>query len=348
MSKPSILVVKLGAIGDVVLSLPMLHMLRKTYPETHITLMIGQASAALLEHDPDIDKLWIVDENDFWQKRLGSLLKILWSLQRRRFQTVYILHWSALFHGFFWLAGIAERIGFSREGRAFRLTRQVPYYEGDAAHHDADLYASLIQGPIDHPLSPHIILTDFERAEAERLWQTLEAKPGQRRVVMAPGGGHNAKLVMPLKRWPAASFSELTQRLDKDNMCVVVAGSREEKTLLESVQPMAERNVAGKLSLRQTAALIATSHLFVGNDSGLSHIATAVGKPSLVFFGPTSPQGKQARGVAQKILYRREACSPCYRFGYAPPCPYQMKCLTQISVSEAQEAIRELMGHRVP
>jgi lipopolysaccharide heptosyltransferase II len=336
----SVLIVKLGAIGDVVLSLPMIQATRAAHPGARVTVMIGQASAPLLKENTAVDDVWVVDENDFWKKRLRRLLQLFLEVRSRRFSQVYILQWSSLFHFFFWLAGIPKRVGFSREGQSFKLTHSVPYFEGDARHHDVDLYLRLVGSASG---APTLAITSMERIQGEARWGAFDRSKTRPRVVMAPGGGHNAKLVMPLKRWSAAHFSALAKKLEKEwNAIVLLAGSSSEKTLLDSIGLPTEQNLAGHLDLRDTAALIATAGLFIGNDSGLTHIAAAVGTPSLVFFGPTSPYGKESRVTPQRILYRQEPCSPCYRFGSAPPCPYDMKCLTQISPDDAWAAVETL------
>jgi len=348
MKPATILICKLGAIGDVVLSLPMLQALRAREPQARITFLVGRAAAPVLEKNPAIDDLWVIDENDFWKKRFYALIKIFLAIRKHSFDRVYILQWSSLFHAFFWLTGIPERIGFSRDGHAFGLTCSVPYYEAHSAHHDVDLYQSLVDISLESVRSPQLVLLKEEVESAEARWKKLGAQPGQRRIAIAPGGGSNAKLVMPMKRWPLEHYKTLIQKLRAEqNALVILLGSEEERTLLEQTNVPSEINLAGQLSLRETAALIKQAHFFVGNDSGLAHIASAVGTASVVFFGPTSPHGKKARGTPQQILYRQEVCSPCYRFGHAPACPYELKCLTQIKPEEAMNAIERLSAAKV-
>jgi|GEM_PF-456814 len=345
---PDILVFKLSAIGDIILTTPILPALKEKYPGTRITFMAGREAAPLLENHPDISEIWTVDQMIFWNKKIFSLFRLLREIRRRSFDQVYILHWSPVFHFFFWLSGIPERYGFAREGKSFRLTRGVPYTEADASRHDVNQYLSVIgeefapAGSVTR--TPRLYFNENERAEVCRLFESLPSDAVF--IAIAPGGGNNPKLHMPQKRWPAENIAELIKLLLKDkNRFILIIGDKSERDLLDRWLAPNEHinNLAGRFNLRQTALVIEHSHLFIGNDSGLLHMAGALGIPSLSFFGPTSPSGKIPEWTRMQTLYTGEPCSPCYRFGHAPACPYNLKCLNNISVQTAMKAVSELL-----
>ncbi len=330
------------------LSLPALELLREEHPKAHITLLVGQACAPLVQDHPALNRLWVIEERLFWQKKVVALVRLAWQLRQQRFDQVYILHWSPLFHRFFQLIGIPVRWGFARDAHAQALTRSVPYVEGGSAAHDVSQYIAAVSERhvvSGQPLrQPRIVLSDAEKEAA-----SMRIKHAGYTLVVAPGGGNNAKLFMPQKRWPAKRFAELAERLileERVSLCVV--GDASEAALLEPLHQKYPEHVtmlAGALSLRETAAVIAVCRLFIGNDSGLFHIAGAVGTPPIVFFGPTSPHGKMPLWLAHRLLYSQEPCSPCYKHGSAPPCPYDLKCMEHISVSQALAATTDLLHH---
>jgi len=350
MKRETALIVKLGAIGDVVMSLPVADAIKKESPACRITWLIGSRAAALIEGHPSIDELLVIDENDFWKKRLFSLFKLLWTVRQRHFDRVYLLHWSTLFHVFFWLAGIPDRHGFARGGKSFGLTRSVPYGEGTGAPLQVNQYLSVVSGayPQDNQvrLTPHLVL---EPTLESSVLKTMRTRfPDRAWITMAPGGGNNPKAQMPERRWPVSSFSQLAQELIREtSYAILILGDRSESQLLDALGPdMAPHflNLAGALTLKESAVLIKHSLLFIGNDSGLLHVAGAVGTPNLSFFGPTSPVDKVPVWTRYRVLYRSEPCSPCYKFGVAPPCPYHLKCLTQISPDQALAECKALLA----
>jgi ADP-heptose:LPS heptosyltransferase len=201
-------------------------------------------------------------------------------------------------------------------------------------------------GKVERP--PVLHFSAAERTafdERSRGWRSPSEGPW---IAVAPGGGNNPKLVMPQKRWPKEQMSELVARLvEREKATVFLLGDRTERALLEGLAERSPHQVvllAGELSLRETAQLIEKCRLFIGNDSGLLHVSAAVGRPSVSFFGPTSPHGKIPEWVPHRVLYTKEICSPCYRYGSAPPCPYDLRCLRNITVDQAEAQVRELLG----
>jgi len=343
-SPKKILIVKLSAIGDVVLSTPVAEALRRDFPDARIDWLVGRAASPLVEHNPYVDRIHAIDEHIFWRKRLVALASLFRMLRRERYDAAYILHWSPWFHLFFWLLGVPFRAGFARDGRSFKLTRARPYVEADAQRHDAAQYLSLVSDGA-RPERPRLFFSAEESGALDRLLRGRGADDLKRSVAIAPGGGNNPKLFMPQKRWPARYFSELVRRLlvDSYTASIFVVGDADERALLEATIVDARVMImAGTLSLRQTALLIQRCGLFVGNDSGLTHVAAAVDVPTVAFFGPTSPAGKTPFWSPQSTLYAEEPCSPCYRYGYAPPCPYALRCLETISPDQAMAAIQKL------
>lgn len=345
----NILIVKLSGIGDVVLSLPALHAIRQANPGAKISFLVGSAPAPLLFNHPDVDDVLSIDDTIFWRRKFLGLYELFRQLKKRQYTSVYIFQWSVWFHFFFYLMRIPQRYGFARGGRSFALTKSMPYTEASGIH-DATQYLSVVsedylqQDARNIPPEIH-----FNRKDEEILCQSLSRTSAARYatwITVAPGGGKNAKLFMPQKRWPARNFSQLILRLLQDeSTAVFLVGDESDGELMKEYGLPSDRVIsfAGQLGLRETGLLIQRSRLFAGNDSGLLHIAGAVGTPSLSFFGPTSPSGKLPVWAPHRALYTQEVCSPCYHYGAAPDCPFELKCLTNISVDSAWNAAKSLL-----
>jgi heptosyltransferase II len=346
-----VLIVKLSAIGDVTLSTPVAEALRRQYPGAEIHWLVGEKAAPLLQNNPHVDRLILINENIFWRKKFLALSELFFQLKFERYQKVYILHWSSWFHLFFRLMGIPERIGFARDGRSMGLTQSFPYVEASETAHDVTQYLRLASPTVSF-IKPSLFFTEDEISTLEnsvKQWMPAGVcrSPGEGGwIAIAPGGGNNPKLFMPQKRWPAERFVALIRLLFKDDpgLRIFLLGDDSESDLLGSEFAKDSRVVqlAGRLSLRQTALLLQQCRLFIGNDSGLLHLAGALDIPSISFFGPTSPAGKTPFWTKHAVLYTKEPCSPCYKYGEAPPCPYSLKCLYNISAESALEAARRL------
>ena len=158
-------------------------------------------------------------------------------------------------------------------------------------------------------------------------------------VVVFPGAS------VPDKRWPLERFGELSEKINESGYEVVVVGGVGDVDLAEQI---AERcggmNVAGKTSLPQVARIILGAELFVGGDSGLMHLAVAVGSKTVSLFGPSNPAKWGPRGVGHRVVSQKLTCSPCSRFGTIPECYYDYRCIKEITVSDVLRAVEGLLG----
>src|SRR5579872_1896416 len=121
-----ILVVKLSAVGDVILAGYSFQTFRKQWPQGHVTLLTSHRTAPLLLNNSSIDRVHAIDETIFWKKKWGLLWQLFRDLKTEQYDAVFMMHWSPAFHVFFWLMGVPHRIGFEREGKSWRLTRKKP------------------------------------------------------------------------------------------------------------------------------------------------------------------------------------------------------------------------------
>ena len=155
---------------------------------------------------------------------------------------------------------------------------------------------------------------------------------------MAPGAAYG-----PAKRWFPERFAAVADRLAGRFSCpVVLFGSAGDRASTEAVQSAAKStliDIAGKTNLGDAIALIARCDLFVTNDSGLMHVAGALGVPTVAIFGSTNPQTTYPLGERTLIIRRPVDCSPCLK----KECPTDFRCMDLVTVDEVyDESIRLL------
>lgn len=374
-----ILVVTLADLGDALLTTPALQALRDAQPTAHISILTTPVGAAALRDLPLYDELLIFEKQRFNSPRAllqPSSLRYGWQLWRQlrqeRYNACLVLHHLTTWFGTLKYAALSLASGASQRygldnGRGFFLTDRLPD-AGFGAWHQAEYWLALV-GLLD----PHTT-TSTATYLPQVAPGTLKTNhlPGERSrpiIALHPGSGAFA----PARRWPVTRFAALADALIEDGAQIVLVGGAEEaalrQQLLHAMQhAQAVIDVGGRTELEQLARLLEDCDLFVGNDSGLAHLASSVGTAVVALFGPTDPRawgpyGGMAWGPAQQFANGVEvlhsgphralkaaiACSPCiYRgHGLGTPngCP-DRTCLLRIDVSQALAVIRQRLAEQ--
>jgi ADP-heptose:LPS heptosyltransferase len=170
-------------------------------------------------------------------------------------------------------------------------------------------------------------------------------------IAIAPGGGASWGVEAQLKRWPEEKFQALIDKIiEKYSATIIIVGDLSEKNLFVNLNT--DKNIAnltGNTSLGQSAAVISKADLFIGNDGGPLHMAVALGKKTISFFGPVASEvyGPYPPDERRHIVLRRGLeCSPCYRGFRLSPCGRSRECLESIDVNEAVSALNGLLINR--
>jgi heptosyltransferase-2 len=238
------------------------------------------------------------------------------------------------------LAGIPRRVGHASDHRGWLLTDTMPYLPNGRRPHRAESFLSLLGLVWPNP--------QFERSlrynpgadailAADALLATRHIPADKRIMGIAPGAAQ------PNKRWRAERYAEVCRRwLKMDNTVVVIVGGERDTPACDAVASSERRdrlyNLCGGGSLPLVAAIIGHCRIFVGNDSGLSHLAAAVGIPVVVVSGPGDPSevapfAKHALTVKKPLF-----CSPCYRNTcYRKDHP--LECQDLVTVDDVWEAV---------
>lgn len=328
-----ILIFKPGAIGDIIMSTPLVRQLRKNFPKSTIDYLVGKKAKPILENNKNINQLISFDENIFYRKQWRDYLNLSLFIRNRKYDVIFVLNKHKLYNLTALIWGIPKRIGFDRSGEGIFLNYKVPFY--GARHHifyNLNLIAGLGVKPNYNDWMPEIFLTPKEKNFAQKFWQ--ENKLTREKVIgICPGGGANIKNKEEIRRWPSIKYIELIEKLERENFKVILIGGASDqdiaKSILEKVNCF---SLVGKTSLLEAGAIIAKCHSLICTDSGLMHLASAVNERVISIFGPTNPLEKAPLHKKSQWIWKPEVgCSPCYDLkGRFPKCK-DRKCLNLIS-----------------
>lgn len=301
-----ILVVAPSWIGDTILAQPLLALLKRKHPDAWIEVLAPDWSAPLLERMAEVNAVII---NPFGHGELGFSARR--ALGRRLasadFSGAYILpnSWKSALVPFF--AGIPCRIGYRGEARYLLLNER---HRLDVVAHPqlVQRYAALA-GPLPAILPRPDLSSTVEQQNAVRM--TLNLTQDAAPVIFCPGAEFG-----PAKRWPAQHFAALARLIATPRNPVWLVGSTKDVAVGEEIAAAAggaALNLCGRSSLEQAIDLLASARCVVSNDSGLMHVAAALGRPLVALYGSSSPTYTPPLSPRAKIVSKNLSCSPCFK-----------------------------------
>jgi heptosyltransferase-2 len=318
---PRVLVVAPNWIGDALMAQPLLARLHEKIPGLELDVLAPAWVAPVARRMPEVEE---VIEVPFRHKalQLGARWKIGRELKARGYDQAIVLPntWKSALVPLF--AGIPVRTGYVGESRYGLLN--VLHRKNKAAmplH-----YARLSELPGKEPReplpTPHLNVDPQEIEAARRRFRVQG-----RYIVFCPGAEYG-----PAKRWPY--FAELSRRLPKEQ--TLLLGSANDR---EAAEGILGRNLVGETTLDEAIALIAGAHYVVTNDSGLMHIAAALGRPQIALFGSSSPRHTPPQSSAARVLWLGIECSPCFQ----RECPLgHFRCMREMPVETVLKEIQNL------
>jgi heptosyltransferase-2/heptosyltransferase-3 len=281
-------------IGDVVLATATLAALRRGYPGAHLTWAVGGWSKGAVEHHNLLNDVLDTGTEALPVRSLGGLWRFVRQLRAGRFDLAVSLVRSPLMSLAVWLAGIPYRAGLDSAGRGFGYNIRTPV-NPDQPRHEAEIYLDVARAlRLDTTgCYANVPVREPEQA-AVRDWLAHQGMVGAFMVVN-PCGGRNPGMVMDSKRWPPEHFAALADRLSVLlGVGVVLLGGpgEHDRQIVAHVKThmrVAALSAVGSLSFWQIAALAKLSRLYIGNDTGLTHLAAAAGGPTVMILGPSDP-----------------------------------------------------------
>lgn len=330
MEIKNIVVIQTAFIGDAVLTLPLLQVLHKKFPDSHIDIVVTPRSKDLFTNHPDIREAIAFDKRGK-DRGIPGLFRMAKHLRSRSYDLALIPHRSVRSAGLAMLAGVPNRIGFNRSAGRFLFTSSVKY-RSDL--HEIDRNLSLL-APLGLPPVrlelPHLYPTESDQKRVDRLLIELEIGSPERLVAIAPGTIWNTK------RWLKERFASLAVNFDEAGYEVILIGGSDDESLCSSIQALGQSSrvydASGALTLLQSAELIRRCKVLVCNDSAPMHLATAVGTPVVAIFGATVPAfGFGPTGPFDAVVETSGLkCRPCSIHG-GDKCPIKtFDCMNDIT-----------------
>ena len=331
-----ILVIAPSWIGDTILAQPLLTRLHQQHPGLVIDVLAPAWCAPLLARMSEVRR---VLDNPFGHGEFNLLARwrLARSLRTEAYDTALVLpnSWKSALLPFF--AGIPRRIGYTGEARYGLLNCRHtldPLAHPQLAERYLQLAESPGKTPDGPPPLPHLSATpEQQRAARAALGLPVAAQA----VVFCPGAEYG-----PAKRWPSHHFATLAQRLGSPAEPVWLVGSAKDAALGDEIAQLAQGsalNLCGRTSLQQAIDLLAGARLVVSNDSGLMHVAAALGRPLVALYGSSSPAFTPPLSPHAKILSLQADCSPCFK----RVCPLgHFKCLEDLSAESVLQQIENM------
>lgn len=344
-----ILVVRLSAVGDVIRTLPAVKAIKEFNPSTSITWMVEEPSKALVESQPEIDEV-ILFPRQRWSEGIKSLQR-LWRttqevlafvkrLREMRFDLVLDFHGILKSGLISFFSGSRQRIGFdrrsSREGNFLFSNIRVSLPRGRISRFERNF--SLLRGmglevqPKGYPLFIPLEDREYIKAFFEKL------SPPMRKPSIAIHPGTSPKTLY--KRWPPDKYAHLADRLVRElRATVLFTWGPDELEWVKRIQgQMKESSLIGPqtTSLTRLGEVYRYCDLFIGGDTGPMHVASMMGIPVVVIYGPTDPIVNEPFGLHRKV-FKEVGCNPCRDRS----CK-SLKCLEAVSVEDVFKETKEV------
>jgi len=331
-----ILVVLHGSIGDVTRALPLANVLRRGFPKAKLAWAVEPPSLPLVDNHPAVDEVILFDRSRWWFQ-LGAFLgriragrfDLVLDLQRH-LKSGIVSRWT----------GAPHRLGFHRlDCKEFNWVfnnHHIPAIGSGISKLSHYLKFAEYLGLVAEPVEWKLALSPEEQVTVDRY---MEQIPGGFATLFVGTRWES-------KGWFPAQISACAELIrQRYGLGVVLLGSQQDATLTKEVKRFCDQAVidwVGRTSLKEAIGIIARAQVAVGPDTGLMHIAAAVGTPVVSLWGATSPHRTGPYGFEDLVIEGRASCSPCYR----KHCPIGRICMQSIGIEEIMAKIETALSRK--
>ncbi len=327
-------------VGDAVMTLPALEAVRENFPKSRITVIARPWVVPVFENHPAINDLLVYQKHDKLPDNISEIRTLINKIRKNKYDLAVLFQNAFEAALIVYLGGVKSRLGFDSDGRGFLLTHAVKRKEKIFAVHQVEYYLSILKsvGLEAKSRNPVLHISKKDSAQADALLEINGINRNDFLLGLGPGA-----IFGNAKRWPVERFAKIGDwAAEKWNAKVIIMGSNKEKEIGTSMTGLMRHkpvDFCGATSLGEAMGIIGRCNLFVTNDSGLMHIAAALGVPTLAIFGSTDHVATGPRGVKTRIIKHDIDCSPCLK----PECPTDFRCMLSI---EAEEVWNEMEKFR--
>jgi ADP-heptose:LPS heptosyltransferase len=333
-----VLFVRLRSIGDTVLATSAVNALRRFLPDEQIDILVEDWVAPVLAEHPSLGRVISLERNS-----LAARARIAREIRASGYDVVYNLHGGTTSTFLTRASGAPHRVGYGSYQYAKLHNHQAPsasFLWGQEKTHSVEQQLALLGWtgvPVtDRPATQLAILESAAFVIEERL---RDAKlEGKRLALIHPAAA------FATKQWAAENFGRVVEYLDRAGFSsVAIVGPGQDKVLDELQRNCSAPITTFNLSLPEVSALASRAELFVGNDSGIAHMAAAVGTPSVVIFGSSNIAHWRPWSRAEsEVVFEEMPCQPCH--GYFCEQFEQPECILRVPVNRVTAAIERVLA----
>ncbi len=320
-------------IGDAVMSIPSIEVLKFNFKGSEISLIGRKPAIEIFYNYPGISEIFEIKG-----KSILNEIKTHRKIIKNRFDKAYLLPNSFKSAFTISFAKPKEIIGYLNEGRGIFLTKRIKQ-KYDKTKHFSFYYRNLIlsEGLKDKKIEKIQLFTAQKEKEYAEKFLKSRVLENSIKIGISPGAAYGDS-----KKWFPERFRKTAEYFEKKyNAKIFLFGSSKDSEDCKKVETEKSINLCGKTSLREAMALIERMDLFLSNDSGLMHLANALDVPVVAIFGPTIPTFTYPYNKNHKIVFHKVECSPCTH----RTCPLEKKlCMESVSVKEVIEKGEELLS----
>ena len=335
-------------VGDAIMALPALQVVRRRFAEAHIAVLALPYVAQIYEGQGIADELIIYDRKSEHagirgRERLAAALK------SKQFDTALLLQNAFDAAWISWRAGIPQRIGYHRDGRGILLTKAIPVPKAlEIPVHEKFYYVELLRRAgwlesLPEVLEISLSVTAERLEKAEQKLRTLGARAGAVRIAVGAGASYGSA-----KCWPAERFAQALNQIRRERDAdIILFGTPAETEVSAAIQAGLTQpalDLTGETQIAELPALLSRCSAFLGNDSGAMHVAAAVGLPIVAVFGPTDPLGTAPVTPRCAIVQAKPYCSPCF----LRRCPTDHRCMTAVAPYMVSEPLLRALAEVSP
>ncbi|MDO8684358.1 MAG: glycosyltransferase family 9 protein [Armatimonadota bacterium] len=335
----SILIVKLSAIGDVVMATHTAELIRTTYPNAYVAWLVEDKCADAVVGNPFLDEVFVWRRLRCWAD-VGATVDLVRKLRARNFQFAIDLHGIARSSILARLSGARKRIGFAKGPELSSALYNIRV-DCSKKRPAMDRHLALMEvigiNPSIAPLRPYFPLSDQDICDARRLLESVEINSEIEIAAFAPATTRD------YKHWMENNWTELANELSsRFGLTPVFLGAPENVALIERIRTntsVRTESFAGLTTLRLAAAVMKIARLTVTVDNGLMHTSVAIGTPTVAVFGPTSQWRNHSQRAHFMAVRKEFDCAPC---SGKTVCD-QFDCMRSVGVEDVVDAVARML-----
>ncbi|MBD3296546.1 MAG: lipopolysaccharide heptosyltransferase II [Candidatus Omnitrophica bacterium] len=338
LTRKKILIFKISALGDIILSIPSLRAVRRKFANATIKVLTDVRFRDVLDNCPYIDEVVSCDLGG--RDRRAGLLKLAHRLRSEDFDISIDLQNNRKSHLLAFLSAIYERYGYDNHKWSCLINRKIslPAVDMDPVDHQGVVLGLLGITNIDKELQ--LWTTDKSDDRVEKILRSNWLKPGQKLVAFSVSASEKWRT----KNWPLSNMADLADMLAREKgIRVVLAGAESDRRRASELIRMTGAkpiDLTGKTDMIEMVSVIKRCDALVTGDSAPMHVAAACGTPFVALFGPTSPERHlPPDGPDKRVIRKRLRCSPCY----SSSCLRKARCMRSISPGEVFDALLEII-----